>query len=199
MRAVVACGLSALNCYIGSGLSVAELLGTFGTKPLYHIVDAVEHKTLGQAHHGNVYALKAECAVAVLTVEVSVLILNPAVAVVAAYVVFKAAASVVDNMYQTVHQKHRQRARYCAFVHRGQQFLQLGQRHSLVAPEHCAQYQQARGRGLYAPVLQFVYVKFFRCHSDAKIMLFVRKAKFSGYYFRLRPIYPLHACRRISL
>ena len=110
MRAVVACGLSALNCYIGSGLSVAELLGTFGTKPLYHIVDAVEHKALGQAHHGNVYALKAERAVAVLTVEVSVLILNPAVAVVAAYVVFKAAASVVDNMYQTVHQKHRQRA-----------------------------------------------------------------------------------------
>ena len=115
------------------------------------------------------YALEAESAVAPLAVEVRMLVVNAAVAVVGADVVLQRAAPVVNGMNEFAQQKDGERARYCALVNRWQQPLELRQGDRLVATEHRPQYEQPRSRRLYAAMLQLVYIEILVNHDVAKI------------------------------
>ena len=86
------------------------LLRTLRAKPLHHVVYAVDAEAVGQRNHGHMYALEAESAVAPLAIEVRMLVVNAAVAVVGAHVVLQRAAPVVNGMYEFAQQKDGERA-----------------------------------------------------------------------------------------
>ena len=109
---------------------------TLRTNALEDIIDPCEPESVGQRHDGYGNALEAERAVAVLAIEVGVLVLYRAVAVVGAHGVLERTCTVVDGVYETVKQEEGQRARDGGLVYRGQQPLKRGQRDRLVAPYH---------------------------------------------------------------
>ena len=98
-------------CAIIAALHLATFLfGAFGAKPFQYIVDACEAESVGQRNNGHGKMLEAEGAVAGGAKEMGVLVFHRAVAVIVAHVIFKAARTVIDSVYEPMKQEERKRA-----------------------------------------------------------------------------------------
>jgi hypothetical protein len=139
------------------------------TQSFEHVVNGAEDEAVGQWYDGYVEVFQAEGAVAAGTEEVCVLIVDGAVAVVAAYGILQCSGAVVDGMDEAMEEEERQGSRDGGFVEVGEVSLEVGQRHSLIPPRHLAEDEQSGRGGPYVAVLELMYEKVFVGHHSANL------------------------------
>ena len=104
---------------------------TFLASAFQHIVDTFHFKSAGQCYCGYSNAFEAEGPVAYFAEEVNVLVIWHAVATVAAYRVFEAAAAIVYLVYQFVRPEQVEIAEYGRLVGTLQRIFQILEAHGL--------------------------------------------------------------------
>lgn len=130
-----------------------------GTNALEHIVDVVYLEMTWQCYHWHVDAAKAEGAMATLTIEVGVqvvemLTLFAAVAIVVAHGILERAATIVNGMDEVMREKQSDAAVNCRLVDSVEAVLQTLQGERLLTLHHLSQHQNANCRWFYSTMLK---------------------------------------------
>ncbi len=81
---------------------------TFGTNTFKHIVNTGKPETFGKLYHRNIDMLQAKRPMTSLTIKMCMFIFRRTVVIPSAHIIFQRATSIINGMYQPVHEKKRQ-------------------------------------------------------------------------------------------